>query len=406
MQKLTKMTVFAYPDEKEVNLSPIDSVRHYLKILNTGFMVMEPGSGKIMAWVGGVNHKYFQYDHVTSRRQVGSTFKPIVYTAALIDGMSPCEFISNERRVYEKYQDWSPSNSDGNHEGYYSMKGGLSNSVNTITAEVMVETGIDKVLNLAEEMGVRSKLPAVPSMSLGAGEISLQEMLTVYTCFANRGEKRAPVGLLKIEDKEGNVLFEYEDEVESDEVLSKDVADLMNYMLQGVVENGTGSGLRSVYGLKSQLAGKTGTTQDNADGWFIGFTPGLLAGAWVGAESPAVHFRTTTLGQGAHMALPIFGLFMQQVEQNPKYRKYSRAHFPILNRDLASMVDCADFSETDPDKSIFDVFRIGKRSRVDSTKLKMSPEERRAAREMEKEERKEKSKGLLNRMRDLFRKKD
>ncbi len=398
MSQLTKMTIFAYPDEKEVNLSPLDSVKHYLKILNTGFMVMDPHTGKILSWVGGVNHKYFQYDHVTSRRQVGSTFKPIVYTAALLDGMSPCEYISNERRIYEEYNNWSPTNSGGNHSGYYSMKGGLSNSVNTITAEIMVQTGVDKVLDLAERMGVDSKLPAVPSLSLGAGEISLKEMLTVYSCFANNGVKMKPFGLLRIEDKSGKVLYEHEDQIQGFPVLDKQTVDLMNYMLQGVVENGTGRDLRSVYGVRTQLAGKTGTTQDNADGWFIGYSPNLLAGAWVGAESPVVHFRSTALGQGSHMALPIFALFMKKVERDKNYHKYSNAYFPPLNRELADMVDCVDFSEKDPDRSILDFFTRDRFS-ADSLSLKERRERKDNA-----QKRKEKRKGLLRRMKDLFKK--
>ena len=406
MKKLNRMTIFAYPNEKEVNLSPLDSIKHYLKILNTGFMVMDPQNGKVLAWVGGVNHKYFQYDHVTSRRQVGSTFKPIVYTAALMDGMSPCDYISNERRVYEDYQDWSPANSDGDHEGYYSLKGGLTNSVNTITAEIMVKTGVDNVMRLAEDMGVKAKLPAVPSISLGTGTISLQEMLTVYSCFANSGVKKEPYGIIRIEDSHGKVLFEREQEDKNVRVLDEETAQLMNYMLQGVVQNGTGRGLRTVYRLKSEIAGKTGTTQDNADGWFIGFTPRLLAGAWVGAESPVVHFRSTALGQGAHMALPIYGLFMQKVERDPKYAKYTRSRFKDLDSDMRAMVDCADFSITDPDKSIFDLFRFGKRSKPDTTGLKLSPEDRKRYEERLKDQRKEKSKGLLNRMKDLFRRKN
>ncbi|TLX77589.1 peptidoglycan glycosyltransferase [Labilibacter sediminis] len=399
MKKLTKMSVFAYPHEKEVNLSPLDSVKHYLKILNTGFMVMDPHSGKILSWVGGVNHKYFQYDHVTSRRQVGSTFKPIVYAAAIEDGMSPCEYISNERRIYEEYNDWSPANSGGDHLGYYSMKGGLANSVNTITAEIMVKTGVDKVLSLAQEMGVESNIPAVPSLSLGAGEISLNEMLTVYSCFANEGVPQKSFGLLRIEDGKGNVLYEFEPEENIDVVLQQETVALMNHMLQGVIENGTGKDLKNVYGLKSSIAGKTGTTQDNADGWFIGYTPNLLAGAWVGAESPVVHFRTTVLGQGAHMALPIYGLFMKKVERNPAYNHLVRPQFADLNKDLKSMVDCADYFETDPNRSIFDLFRIGK-VRTDSLRLKKLEE-----RQKEKELKKEKGEGLLKKMKDLFKKK-
>ncbi len=404
MSKLTKMTVFAYPDEKEVNLSPIDSIKHYLKILNTGFMVMDPHDGKILAWVGGVNHKYFQYDHVLAKRQVGSTFKPIVYTAALLDGMSPCEYISNEQRVYEEYDDWSPANAGGDHEGFYSLQGGLANSVNTITAEIMIRTGVDKVLRLAEDMGVKSHVPAVPSISLGTASISLAEMLTVYSCYANSGYKSEPVGLMKIEDRDGKVLYEYEAPEQKNEVLDEETVQMMDYMLKGVVDRGTGKNLHRVYGLQSQLAGKTGTTQDNADGWFIGFTPNLLGGVWVGAESPVVHFRSTALGQGAHMALPIFGLFMQQVERNPRYRKYYTTSFPSLSEQMAERLDCADFALTDPDRNIFDIFRFGKRNRPDSTTL--SQPARRKDRERTKPEKSEEERGgLLKRMKDLFKRK-
>ncbi len=406
MGKVQQMSIFAYPKEKDVNLSPIDSIKHYLKILNTGFMVMDPHNGKILAWVGGVNHKFFKYDHVLAKRQVGSTFKPIVYTAALLNGMTPCEYISNERRVYEDYQDWSPANADGNHEGYYSLQGGLTHSVNTITAEVIMRTGIDKVLRLAEEMGVESNLPAVPSISLGTGAISLQEMLTVYSCYANNGYKEEPVGLLKIEDRDGKVLYEYEEPEESEPVLDYETVELMDHMLQGVVDRGTGRGLRNVFGLHGDLAGKTGTTQDNADGWFIGFTPNLLAGAWVGADSPVVHFRTTALGQGAHMALPIFAYFMQKVDKDPRYRKYSKANFPILNDDLARRVDCADFAMTEP-RDIFDFFRFGRRERPDSTRLDRGRyDERDKYKNRDKEKRQEKRDGLLKRMRDLFRRRN
>ncbi len=365
MEALEDMTVFAYPHERKVRLSSLDSISHYLKILNTGFMVMDPQTGAVLSWVGGVSHKYFPYDHITARRQVGSTFKPIVYAAALQDGMSPCQYFSNERRIYEDYDNWSPGNADDDYEGYYSMKGGLTNSVNTVTAEIMIQTGVEKVLNLSEKMGITSKLPAVPSLSLGTGEISLQEMLTAYSCFANYGKKAEVLSLLRIEDRKGNVLYEHKPQPTT-RVFDEEISQLMNAMLQSVVDNGTGKSLRSVYGLKGQMAGKTGTTQNNADGWFIGYTPRLLAGAWVGADSPKVHFRTIALGQGAHMALPIYGLFMQKLDADPNYRKYTRASFRALSEDQKAMLDCVDFSMTDPDKSFFDFFK----SKDDKKKVK------------------------------------
>lgn len=392
MQKPEKMTIFGYPQERSVNMSPYDAIAYYLKTLNTGFMVMDPESGHILSWVGGIDHKYFQYDHVTSRRQVGSTFKPIVYATALENGMSPCDYISNERRIYEDYDNWSPANSDDIYDGYYSMKGGLSHSVNTITAEVMVQTGTAKVLALAQDMGIQSTLPAVPSISLGTGEISLQEMLTAYSCFANEGEKTEVISLLRIEDRKGNILYKHRT-TPHERVLSEGTAQLMNYMLQGVINNGTGQRLRTQYHLRSQIAGKTGTTQNNADGWFIGYTPNLVAGAWVGAQSPKVHFRTTALGQGAHTALPIYALFMKKLETDSRYRKYTKSTFTPLAPEEAALVECVDYSLTDPEKNIFDsIFSQDKKeenNEIDSLKLQKKTD-RKLRKEERKKEREEK----------------
>ncbi len=356
MMQLKKMTVFAYPKEKEVHLSSLDSIAHYLKILNTGFMVMDPRTGAVLSWIGGVSHKYFQYDHVTARRQVGSTFKPIVYAAALQEGMQPSDYISNERRVYQEYDNWSPGNANGMYNGYYSLKGGLAYSVNTITAAIMAKVGVDNVLNLAEEMGIESRLPAVPSISLGTGEISLKEMLTAYACFANDGKSVEPYGLLRIEDAQGKVIYQREEDIRL-RVFDSETAQLMNQMLCNVVDKGTGRTLRSVYGLKGQIAGKTGTTQNNADGWFIAYNSHLVAGAWVGAESPQVHFRTTTLGQGAHTALPIYGRFMQKLQADPHYDSYTKASFKALSLEHKEMMAAADFVEKNPDKKMFGILK-------------------------------------------------
>jgi len=356
MAQQKEMTIFAYPQEKELNLSPLDSIAHYLKILNTGFMVMDPRNGEILSWVGGVNHKYFQYDHITARRQVGSTFKPIVYAASLLEGAQPNDYYSNERRVYKDYDNWSPANSNDMYDGYYSLQGGLTYSVNTITAAIMAEVGVENVLNLAQRMGIETRLPAVPSISLGTGELSLQEMLKAYSCFANDGKRAEIIGLLRIEDAQGRVIYQQE-KPHQQRVFDSETAQMMNYMLSNVVDKGTGRALRSVYGLKGQIAGKTGTTQNNADGWFIAYNPHLLAGVWVGAESPQVHFRTTALGQGAHTALPIYGRFMQKLQNDARYKKYAQASFPALSLDKKELLACPDFVEKDPNKSLFDFLK-------------------------------------------------
>ncbi len=401
LDRKVPMKIFSYDGEKEVMMSPADSVKYYLKLLNAGFIAINPENGHILAWVGGVDHKTSQYDHVTARRQVGSTFKPIVYTAAMKEGMEPDTYISNERHVYEQYDDWSPANHDGNYEGYYSLKGGLVNSVNTISAEVIIRTGVDEVVDLAKEMGITSPIPDVPSIALGTAEISLLEMVRAYATFPNYGKPVETVDLLKIEDRNGNVLWQNEEDPLKDQIYDEEVAFSIVDMLRGVVERGTGRGLRSVFGLKSQLGGKTGTTQNNSDGWFIGFTPGLVAGAWAGNDIPSIHFRSTALGQGAHTALPIFARFMQRTERDPAFYAYTGRSFYMLPHDLAMQLSVPDYSLEDPDKNIFDrVFdSFGKPGSV-----KLKKQQERQKRKNEKQKKRD-QKSILQKMKDLFRRK-
>jgi len=400
MEVPVSMTIYTASGEKKVTMSPVDSVKHYLKLLNTGFLAMNPKNGHVLAWVGGVDHKTSQYDHVTSRRMVGSTFKPIVYTTALADGMEPCEWISNEQQVYEEYDDWKPSNSDGNHEGYYTLKGGLANSVNTISAKVITRVGIGKTIDMARNMGIKGDIPKVPSIALGTAELSLLEMVSAYTTFPNYGRPVEPVMLLRIEDRYGNPLYVNEHEQESRQAYDDQVAYYIIEMMKGVVERGTGHNLRNLFHLKSELAGKTGTTQDNSDGWFIGYTPSLVAGAWVGNDQPSIHFRSTALGSGGHMALPIFARFMQRVERDASMSEFSSSLFYSVPYDLHSRMNCDDYSLDDPDKDIFNRL-FDSFGRPDSTKIKRR-EERKSKREERKEKRDHKS--VLDRMKDLFKK--
>ncbi|MBK3518694.1 penicillin-binding protein 1A [Carboxylicivirga marina] len=399
MEKKVPMTIYTHSGEKKVNMSPVDSVKHYLMLLNTGFVAMNPRNGHVLAWVGGIDHKTYQYDHVTSRRLVGSTFKPIVYAAALQDGVSPCDFISNEQVVYEDYDDWNPANSNGKHDGYFSVKGGLANSVNTISAKLITQIGVRKVINLAEDMGIESDIPKYPSIALGTAELSLLDMVSAYTTFPNYGRPVEPVMLMRIEDRDGNVLYENEGRLPKDEVYDEDVAYFMVEMMRGVVERGTGSSLRSVFNLKSELAGKTGTTQDNSDGWFIGYTPNIVAGAWVGNDQPSIHFRSTALGSGGHMALPIFARFMQRLEKDRSRYQYHKGSFYVVPSRLQKRFMCDDYSETDPDKGFFDSFFEGF-DKPDSLKLKKQ-QERKAKKEQKK---KTDHKSVLQKMKDLFKK--
>ena len=389
--------------ENTNKISPLDSVRQELLTLHTGFLAIDPSNGHILAWIGGIDHKYFQYDHVKAKRQVGSTFKPIVYAAALESGMEPCDFLPNERKIYKDYDDWSPANDDNTYEGFYSLKGGLAHSVNTIAANVIMKTGIRRVIRLAENLGIQSNIPVVPSIALGTVEISMLEMLEAYSAFLRYGNPVKPYGLLRIEDRNGNILYEYKPSEEKRKALSKETSLEMIYMLKEVVDSGTAHSLRTIFQLNGDLAGKTGTTQDNADGWFIGFTPNILAGCWVGAESPTVHFRTTTLGQGAYMALPIFAGFIGKTSADRNLRRYTAGRFPLLPVDLKHMLDCPDYSLDNPELSFFERL-FGTKPKTDSLQL-IQKEERIQKRQEQKQKAKEKSRNFMNKVRKFFGKK-
>ena len=345
MQKVQTLLVYTPEGEKRMECSPIDSIRHSLRTLHTGFVAMDATSGHVLAWVGGVDFRFYQYDHVKARRQTGSTFKPLVYATALQQGYSPCEMLSNASRTYVDYDNWTPTNADGMHEGWYSLKGGLVHSVNTVTAELIERTGIPAVVSTARKMGIESSLPNVPSLALGSASVSLLEMVSAYTAFPNYGRARKPVMVLRIEDAEGKVLYAAEPQRACEEAFNEETARYMVELLRQAAQRGTGRDLYSRYRLQGDYGGKTGTTQNNADGWFIGFGPRIVAGAWVGAENPGIRFRSTALGQGARTALPIFARVMQQAEQQAAYSYLRSERFYPLPEHLQLAIDCEDYLE-------------------------------------------------------------
>jgi len=344
-----KMEIFTWKGMKEVEMSPYDSAAYYQRFLHSGILSMEAKTGYVRAWVGGINSEYFKYDHVTSKRQAGSTFKPIIYSAALNNGHDPCSYLPNDSVTYEEYNNWTPKNSHGGYGGYYSMKGALTHSVNTISVKLLEETGINEVIEFSRELGISGELPEVLSLALGTGEVSLKEMVQAYSIFLNEGKVVEPVFLKRIEDKFGNVLYEGEPVI-SDPLIDPYDAQLMIEMMKGVVDNGTASSLRSVYGFDNELAGKTGTTQNNTDGWFIGYTPVLITGVWVGGDYPNVRFRYGGYGQGASAALPIWARYMQKIYMNSLY-KYSKNLSFQIPEEVIEEIDCEDYLESDRDRS-------------------------------------------------------
>jgi penicillin-binding protein 1A len=370
------MKIFTWQGEKEVEMSSLDSIKHYLYFLNAGFMAMNPKNGAILAWVGGINHKYFKFDHVNvgTKRQVGSIFKPVVYAAALENGVKPCDFVSSRRVTYTNFDDWTPGNADENYDGYYSVQGALTHSVNTVSVKVLKRTKIANAVNMAHKMGIESEIPEVPSIALGTPNLSLFEMTGAYSCFANEGKMVKPRFLSKIESHDGTLLQDFEVEVSTQRAMSKRTAELMLQMLKQVVDRGTANRLRSRYHLNNDIAGKTGTTQSHADGWFVGLTPELVAGAWVGSDDPNIHFRTITYGQGATMALPIWGIFMQKVNQDKQFREISRAKFSPLTYPLGELLDCEDYKER---RTVSDIFKQILGGKKEQNTEKRKPRKRR-----------------------------
>ena len=342
-----KMNVFTWKGLQEREYNTLDSIRHFLQFLQTGFMAMDVHSGEIKAWVGGIKYEHFKYDHVLAKRQVGSIFKPLVYLAALEQGISPCEFFPNDSMVYDQYDDWTPRNADRTYGGYYSLKGALVHSVNTVSVNLLMETGIDTVLALGQKAGIVSTMPELPSLALGTANISLFEMVSVYQAIANRGMAIQPKYLTRIENKDGEVLYVNPDGEQGRAVCHPENAEVMIEILRGVVNQGTASALRNKHQIIADVAGKTGTTQNHTDGWFIGFTPGLVAGVWVGGDLQNLHFRSLEYGQGSFMAMPIWSNFMKSAFSDDTWNYLQDEEFEI-SESIKSMLACDDFRERKP----------------------------------------------------------
>jgi len=363
----TSMKIFSWTaknNEIDTVMTPLDSVRYYKSFLRAGMMSMEPQTGHVKAWVGGVNYKHFQYDMVKQgKRQVGSTFKPFVYAAAIDQlHLSPCDTFPKSQITiaalkHGNMKPWSPKNSGNNYVGFETITSALANSRNTITARLMNEIGPQPVIDLANSLGVEQKIPAVPSIALGTPDLSVYEMVAAYSSFANQGVYTKPVMVTQIEDKNGTILFQYAPETK--DVLSQEVAYVTVKLMEGVTKFGSGQRLRHS-GAKDQLvykeiitgypyeftnpiAGKTGTTQNQSDGWFMGMVPNLVTGVWVGGEDRSTHFKTITYGQGASMALPIWANFMRSCYEIEDLN-ISKEEFSIPE-DLTIQVDCAPKDE-------------------------------------------------------------
>ena len=364
-KKEVPMRVFSWRGEIDTIMTPMDSIRYYKHFLRASLMSMEPQTGHVKAWVGGFNYKHFQYDQVKQgRRQIGSTFKPFLYATAIDQlKLSPCDSLPDalyciEPMKHGNLDAWCPKNSGDKYGRTRTLKNALANSVNTVSARLMDLVGPRPVINLARKMGVTSYLPAVPSIALGTPDISLFEMVGAYSTFVNQGIFVKPVMITRIEDKNGRALYEVIPETQ--DVLSEEAAYVTVNLMQGVTTAGSGARLRHAglektnyvyekvvtgypYIFENSIAGKTGTTQNQSDGWFMGMVPNLATGVWVGGEDRAIHFKEIAFGQGATMALPIWGNYMRALYENPEFG-ISQEDF-IAPENLSIPVDCEEIAD-------------------------------------------------------------
>ncbi|WBX73633.1 transglycosylase domain-containing protein [Tenacibaculum pacificus] len=359
----TDMRVFSWKGDRDTVMTPYDSIRYYKHFLRSGLVSIEPQTGHIKAWVGGISHKYFKYDAVEQqKRQVGSTFKPFVYATAINQlKMSPCDKLPNilytiPKEKYGMPKDWTPENASNKYGGELTLKEALARSVNVITARLIDKVSPVNVARLAESAGIKSEIDPNPSIALGAVDLSLIEMVSAYSTFANKGLRVSPMMITRIEDKNGTVLEDFVPKTK--EVLSEESAYVVLDLLKGVTQSGSGARLRSgwtrrkdattgfPYKFTNPIAGKTGTTQNQSDGWFMGVVPNLATGVWTGGEDRATHFKGIALGQGATMSLPTWGLFMQKCYAD-KTLNISKQDFEKPSEELTITINCNEVKNSD-----------------------------------------------------------
>lgn len=350
-----KRFVFNWED-KNNNYSQLDSIGHYLKMINAAVYGVDTRSGAVEIYVGGNNFEFLPYNLITSERQVASTFKPIVYTAALKNGQKPCDWINNEVKTYTDYDNWKPENYDHSNGGYYSMVGALAKSVNVPTVATYFNVGADNLQETASALGLKKELKRVPSTALGTTNYSLQNMVHAYIPFATRVYTVDPYYISAIKDARGNIIYQHKaDHQKKEPVLDVETLETMQLLLKGVVDKGTAVRLKSQYKAKGDWAGKTGTSQDYSDSWFIGFNSNIIIGSWVGCKYPSIHLPSR-IGGGSIAALPIVGQVIGKDYGNQKIQKSISAGFPEFDESILSSCDCEFFREENTFEKILDIF--------------------------------------------------
>ena len=351
----TSLFFYTHDGLEKAKMSPLDSIAYHQMILQAGFLAMDSRTGDVLAYVGGIDYAFFPYDHIRSKRQVGSTFKPFVYGTALHEGFSPCDYIENEPIIFSNYDDWSPENAGGQYGGYYTLKGGLAKSVNTIAARLIAETGPSKVIDFAKRCGIQSDIPEMPSIALGVANLPPMEMVQAYSPFTQKGKGVAPNFVRLIKNSEGKTIFQAQSN-QPYEAIPVETAEYLQSMLKLVADSGTARSIHTRYDIKTDVAGKTGTTQNNADGWFMGLTRNVVCGAWVGAQQPTVRFRSTALGQGAATALPIVASWLKMVESDRETAPFLGRKFNEPELDVQIELVCPLYVESRSDQFFENLF--------------------------------------------------
>jgi penicillin-binding protein 1A len=346
------MQFWTWEGLKDTLASPMDSIRHALKTLQGSLVAIHPQTGGILTWVGGNDAEEFNIDYLLTPRHPGSAFKPILYATALDQGIALCTYYANEQITYDDYEGWTPGNADGTYGNIYSLPGALAKSINTVAAQLIFDVGIDNVIKKARLLGITGEMKPVPSLALGTAEVTLVELVSAYSTFLNKGMHRPYQLITRIEDQDGNVLETFKP-APATSVFTPETCGMMNQMLANVVDSGTAASLRyREFGIRGAIAGKTGTTQFNSDGVFVGMTPKFVAGAWVGCFDRRVRFKSTSRGQGAKTALPIWGEFVQKMQADPQYKSLFQPSWPNEYKwvnDCAFMIDSTELELLEPE---------------------------------------------------------
>ncbi|MCL5247018.1 transglycosylase domain-containing protein [Cellulophaga sp. 20_2_10] len=343
LNKKKTMTLSNWDKDSTLQASTIDSIKHYSKFLNIGSLALDPENGEVKVWIGGIDFKQYKYDHISqSKRQVGSTFKPIVYTTALEQGIGPCTYFSAEEVEYKNLKQWSPSNTGSKDETFlnYSMKEALSNSVNTVAVKVLEKAGIPNTIAQAKKMGITAELPNLPSLALGTAEVKISELATAYTSYVNNGKHSTPILIKHITNSKDSIMESFKPTTSKEPAFSPETNMIMIELMKATINTGTAARIRNSYKLTNDIAGKTGTTQNNKDAWFVGVTPKLVSVTWVGLDNHEIGFKSTGLGQGANAALPAFALLLQKMNKNSDFDYITKAKFKKPTDAVLQSLDC------------------------------------------------------------------